>query len=136
MDPVQPQVPNPRIDLFERDRDVSDRRQVGVLHQKLRRRFPKNSLWSNTEALRILDLVQSLDQDVLCLCVLVLTIASAFANSSIPLDLLPDPPDTSTKLEAWHFCAGHFNAPFSAGRPQRIEGSDKCVGGSIEVSCI
>ena len=64
MDPVQPQVPNPRIDLFERDRDVSDRRQVGVLHQKLRRRFPKNSLWSNTEALRILDLVESLRHQV------------------------------------------------------------------------
>jgi hypothetical protein len=81
MDPVQPQVPNPRIDLFERDRDVSDRRQVRVLHQKFRRRFPKNSLWSNTKALRVIDLVESLDQDVLCLCILVLTIASALANS-------------------------------------------------------
>jgi hypothetical protein len=133
VDALQRQVPNPGINLFERNCNVSDRRQVSVLHQKLRCCFPKNSLGSNTEALRILDLVEPLDQDVLCLCVLVLTITSAFANSSIPLDLLPDPPDASTKLEAWHFCAGHFNAPFLAGRPQRIEVSDKCVGGSIEV---
>jgi len=106
---------------------------VSVLHQKLRRRYPKNALRSNPKTLRIPDLVQTLDQEVLRLLLFVFTVSSALANTSIPIDLLPDPPDASTKLEAWHFCAGHFNAPFLAGRPQQIEVSDKCVGGSIEV---
>ena len=126
-------MPDPGINLFERNCNVADRRQVSVLHQKLRRRYPKNPLRSNPETLRIPDLVQSLDQEVFRPFVFALTVSSALANTSIPIDLLPDPPDASTKLEACHFCAGHFNAPFLAGRPQRIEASDKCVGGSIEV---
>ena len=91
------------VQLLQRQGNIPDRCQVRVLDQELRTCFAKHSLRANTQALRVVDLVESSDQDVFRFGVIAFTIASACSNAAIPVDLLPDPPDSAAKLETWHF---------------------------------